>query len=351
MDKAAKAAKKATAKKATPAKKAGTKPTKAAPAKTSTAAKKATPARKATPAKKATAAMEATPANTAPTRRSEPEPTLVETLPGLEPAPDGTAPQATTPKPPSATTQGPQATTPEPRPEPRPEPPLTAQEPLLTAPPAAPGGGRSWLVRVPTNPGYAPELLALAAVDALGPRARDWVGQIRATYPAASADGVARLAVRRFTRVAAAGGAAAVAAGAFAPVAEAAALAWAHAGLVLHLAAAYDLDPTDRERAVDLLVLTRVHPSPELARAAVESAGDEVDDVPYSAQRATEAAWRLAAPLAAQTAGWLAVRMVARLVPGCRPLVAGAGHAAGAERLAHRAIAHYRALTPKARAS
>ncbi|WP_247660425.1 hypothetical protein [Micromonospora sp. D75] len=48
------------------------------------------------------------------------------------------------------------------------------------------------------HPGFAPELLALAAVDALGPRAREWVAQVRRAYPEADADGVARLATRRF---------------------------------------------------------------------------------------------------------------------------------------------------------
>jgi hypothetical protein len=201
---------------------------------------------------------------------------------------------------------------------------------------------------VPTNPGYAPELLALAAVDSVGPRAHAWVAQIRATYPAATEDGIARLAVRRFTRAAAAGGAAASVTGVFSPIAEVATLAWAQAGLVLHLAAAYGVSPTDRERAVDMLVLSRVHPTPELARAALDSAEARADDTPHSLQRATEAAWRLAAPLASQTTGWLAVRLLSRLVPGSRLLIAGSSDAAGAERLAHRAIAHYRAMTGRA---
>jgi hypothetical protein len=144
--------------------------------------------------------------------------------------------------------------------------------------------------------------------------------------------------------VAATGGALASATGLAGPLAEVATLAWTQAGLVLHLAAAYGASPMDRERAVDLLVLTRVHPTPELARAALDSAGAQADDAPHSLQRATEAAWRLAAPLASQTAGWLAVRALTRLVPTVRTLVAGAGDAAATERLAHRAIAHYRAM-------
>jgi hypothetical protein len=217
------------------------------------------------------------------------------------------------------------------------EPPITAREPVLTAP-----SSRSWLARVPTNPGYAPELLALAAVETLGPRAREWAEQVRTAYPGATDDGLARLAVRRFTRLAAAGGTAAAVTGLLGPMAELATLAWAQAGLVLHLAAAHGVDPVDPERAVDLLVLTRVHPNAEVARTALAAAREQADEAPHSVQRATEAAWRLAAPLASQTAGWLAVRTLARLVPGSRLLVVGASGAAGAERLGHRAIAHYR---------
>jgi hypothetical protein len=246
---------------------------------------------------------------------------------------------ATTPGPEPARHPRPEPTQPEPpQPEPtQPEPTATAREPRLTVP-----DGPAWWARVPINPGYAPELLALAAVENLGPKARSWAAQVRDTYPAATDDGIARLAVRRFTRIAGVGGVAAGVTGLAAPVAEMAVLAWAQASLVLHLAAAYGVSPTDRERAVDLLVLTRVHPTPELARAALDAAGAQVDDAPHSVQRATEAAWRLAAPLAAQTAGWLVVRLVARLAPGGRALVAGAGDAAAAERLAHRARAHYR---------
>jgi hypothetical protein len=195
---------------------------------------------------------------------------------------------------------------------------------------------------VSANPGYAPELLALAAVETMGPDANEWVRQVRATYPSASDEGIARLAVQRFTRMAAAGGAAAAATGLLAPVTELAALAWTQAALVLHLAAAFRQDASDPERAVDLLVLTRMHPSPETARAALATAVDQSDDSPYSVGRATEAAWRLTAPLVTQTAGWLVLRLASRLVPGVALVVASAGDAAAATRLAHRAISHYR---------
>ncbi|WP_259275884.1 hypothetical protein, partial [Micromonospora chalcea] len=150
------------------------------------------------------------------------------------------------------------------------------------------------------HPGFAPELLALAAVDALGPRARDWVAQVRRAYPEADADGVARLATRRFVRMAGTGGALAAGAGMFAPVAELAAVLWTQANLVLHLAAAYGRDPAHPDRAAELLVLTLVHPDDGTARAALAAAlaADEPADGPWG--RVAQAAWRLATPVAAQ---------------------------------------------------
>ncbi|MDQ7910755.1 hypothetical protein RB614_40310 [Phytohabitans sp. ZYX-F-186] len=186
--------------------------------------------------------------------------------------------------------------------------------------------------------------MALAAVRAIGPQARDWAALTRATYPAATADGLARLATRRFVRMAGAGGAVSAAFGLLTPVAELTATAWAQAALVLHLAAAYEHDPLDDERAVDLLVLLGVHASAEAARAALaEATATDLEDDGPPALRAAEAAWRLAMPLSGQSRGWLAVRMFARRLPGVVPVTAAAGAAAAVERLGYRARARYRA--------
>ncbi|WP_240925798.1 hypothetical protein [Micromonospora sp. CMU55-4] len=192
------------------------------------------------------------------------------------------------------------------------------------------------------HPGFAPELLALAAVDALGPRAREWVAQVRRAYPEADADGVARLATRRFVRMAGTGGALAAGAGMFAPVAELAAVLWTQANLVLHLAAAYGRDPAHPDRAAELLVLTLVHPDEGTARAALGAAraADEPADGPWG--RVAEAAWRLATPVAAQAGGWLGLRLAARRLPGAAALAATIGGTATAERVAARAVARYR---------
>jgi hypothetical protein len=197
-------------------------------------------------------------------------------------------------------------------------------------------------MRLFDHPGYAPELLALAAVDALGAGAQAWAERSRETYPAATPDGLARLAARRFVRLAGASGAASAAAGVFAPLAELAGVAWTHAGLVLHLAAAYGHEPTHPDRAADLLVLTQVHPDDETARGALAAAREAPDAGDLPLHRAAEAGWRLAAPLAAQTGGWLALRLAARLLPGAAMLAAAAGNSAAAQRLAARAVVRYR---------
>ncbi|RAO62432.1 Glycoprotein gp2 [Micromonospora saelicesensis] len=263
-----------------------------------------------------------------------------------EPALESAAEQQTAPSEPQATPAEQQTAPSEPQATPAerqtaPAAPAVRQaEPALRRTPES--ELRAVAARVLDHPGFAPELLALAAVRTFGPDAAGWAGGLRARYPDASADGLARLATRRFVRSAGAGGATAALAGFFAPLAELAAVLWTHSELVLHLAAAYGKDPTHPDRAVDLLVLTQVHPdraSAAAALAAAETAGDPVEG---AWPRAAEAAWRLAAPLTAQAGGWVALRLVARLLPGAAVLAAALGDAAAADRLAARTVAVYR---------
>lgn len=256
------------------------------------------------------------------------------TTPPTEPTPDLVTAQQTAPaEPHTAAAEHAQQTAPA-------APAVRQAEPALRRTPES--ELRAVAARVLDHPGFAPELLALAAVRAFGPGAAGWAAGLRARYPDAPADGLARLATRRFVRSAGAGGATAALAGFFAPLAELAAVLWTHSELVLHLAAAYGKDPTHSDRAVDLLVLTQVHPdraSAAAALAAAESAGDPVEG---AWPRAAEAAWRLAAPLTAQAGGWVALRLAARLLPGAAVLAAALGDAAAADRLAARAMAVYR---------
>ncbi|MFJ2086669.1 hypothetical protein ACIOBK_29345 [Micromonospora chokoriensis] len=281
-----------------------------------------TPVRKAATRKATEAATEVTPTTPAPTKRA------------ATPAKRAVAPRkSTTPKKAAPA-------------------PVVEQHPALERPAeqqAVPASGRTpeselgaVAARVVDHPGFAPELLALAAVRALGPGAAEWATRLRNRYPDASADGLARLATRRFVRSAGAGGATAALAGFFAPLAELTSVLWTHANLVLHLAAAYGKDPAHPDRAVELLVLTQVHPDAASAEAALAAAQEAGDPVEKGWPRAAEAAWRLAAPLTAQAGGWVALRLVARLLPGAAMLAAALGDAAAADRLAARAVAVYR---------
>ncbi|MFC6019283.1 hypothetical protein ACFP2T_24130 [Plantactinospora solaniradicis] len=206
-----------------------------------------------------------------------------------------------------------------------------------------PGWQRSTARHVLDHPGYAPELLALAAVRELGPAALAWAARIRTTYPTATADGLALLATRRYVRLSAAGGALSMATGLLAPFAELAVVTWAQASLVLHLAAAHDHDPTAPERAADLLVLTGVHPDGQSARAALDAAEVALRGGPDgSSPRLAEAGWRLGAPIVARSANWLALRLAVRRLPGATTLVTALANSAATERLAARATALYR---------
>ncbi|MFE0592924.1 hypothetical protein [Micromonospora echinospora] len=214
--------------------------------------------------------------------------------------------------------------------------------PSAAAPGTATEGRTVDLDRLLAHPAFAPELLALAAVERIGPRADAWATALRETYPNAGSAGLARLATRRFVRLAGWGGATAAVAGLFAPLAELAAVLWTQSGLVLHLAAAHGRDPVDPERAVELLVLTRVHPDADSARTALAAARAETGEGGPPWDRVAEAAWRLATPLAAQAGGWLALRLASRLLPGAAALATSAGNSAAMERLAARTITAYR---------
>lgn len=187
------------------------------------------------------------------------------------------------------------------------------------------------------DPGHAPELLALAAVQTIGPRARDWARRTRDAYPGATDAGLARLAIRQFARFGSLSSIFGAVAGSYTPVALLGAAALTHAELVLHLAAAYGLDPTDEERAIDLLVLTKVHPD----RAAAEAAMDTARQPAYEEGGATGTGRRLGRMVAARTGVWAAVWFVNRFFPGTSLLAATLTNRAAVDSVANRANAYY----------
>ncbi|AEV89124.1 Polycystic kidney disease protein 1-like 3 [Actinoplanes sp. SE50] len=109
--------------------------------------------------------------------------------------------------------------------------------------------------RLVAEPRDAARILAEAAVQTLGPRAAAWAARTRAAYPAATPQGLARLATAQSVRAAERRGILSALSGTYAPIALVASAALTHADLVLHVAAAYGVDPTDPERAAELVVL------------------------------------------------------------------------------------------------
>ncbi|WP_250000308.1 hypothetical protein [Actinoplanes sp. M2I2] len=184
---------------------------------------------------------------------------------------------------------------------------------------------------------YTPELLALAAVETIGPRAREWAATTSSAYPAATPHALARLATRQFGRFGAVASVFGAVAGSYAALALVATRALTDAELILHLAAAHGIDPTDPRRAVDLLVVTRVHESAGEAEAALAAARD---DQPGGG--GGDALARLGRLIAPQVAAWAALRSVNRAYPGTSLLAAVLDSATAVQTTAARATTYYR---------
>jgi hypothetical protein len=213
--------------------------------------------------------------------------------------------------------------------QPRPQTPARTEESPIsqavqTPPPARTqkvqkkGRTDAW-AKLVADPAHAPELLALAAVQTFGPRAAEWARRTRETYPQATTEGLARLAERQFLRFGSVGSLFAAAAGSYAPITLLGANAITYAELILHVAAAYRLDPTDRQRAVELLVLTHVHPTLDDAAAALASAEQPAYE---EDAKLSEAVWRLGRMASAQAGAWMLIKGLNRFFPGTAWLAA-----------------------------
>jgi hypothetical protein len=219
---------------------------------------------------------------------------------------------------------------------------------VVAQPSAEPGGppGTLW-ARMKADPQYAPEHLALEAVRRLGPEAQAWADRARAGQPDLSAETLAALAVKRFTNHARLSGAVSGAAGLPGAVVDVGVLAWTQARMVLHVAAAYGLDPTAAERATDLLVLQRVHKMAETARTALgvaagrERAGALFAD--SSGAPMSRVMFQLGVKLAQMAGIRAARRLFAKVIPGAAVLLGSWANSAATTDLARRARDLYRA--------
>ncbi len=120
------------------------------------------------------------------------------------------------------------------------------------------------------DPVHAPERLALEAVRICGPEAAAWAERIRRERPELT---IAELAMRtrtKFTRQSQASGAATGALGLPGAAVDVAVSSWTQARMILYLAALHHQDPTDPERAAEILYFTGVHKAIALAETAVE---------------------------------------------------------------------------------
>ncbi|MBM0237544.1 EcsC family protein [Micromonospora sp. ATA32] len=229
-----------------------------------------------------------------------------------------------------------QPAAPTPRPAVAPAAPQDAPE----APPA-----RLW-DRMREDPQYAPEHLALEAVRRLGPEAAQWADRARTEHPDASADELADQAVRRFVNRARLSGAVSGAAGLPGAVIDIGVLAWTQARMVLHVAAAYGVDPVHPDRATDLLVLQRVHKVAESARLALGvAAGRERAGALFGTGAQSplgKVMLRLGVRLAQMAGMRAAKRVFAKVVPGAAIILGTWANSSATKDLADRARTLYR---------
>jgi hypothetical protein len=205
--------------------------------------------------------------------------------------------------------------------------------------------------KMKADPQYAPEHLALEAVRRLGPQARDWVADTRRRNPMAPTDEIAKMAVAKFTNLARLSGATSGVAGLAGAVVDIGVLAWTQARMVLHIAAAYGIDPTDPNRATDLLVLQKVHKYAEGARLALAVAqGRERTGALLAMGRTPlgRAIGQLGVKLAKMAGVRAAKRLAAKIVPGAAVVLGAWANSSATTDLANRAVAMYRGAGPAA---
>ncbi|MFK3984072.1 EcsC family protein [Micromonospora sp. NPDC050397] len=220
--------------------------------------------------------------------------------------------------------------------------PVGTDQPGAQEPTAAPPAGL-W-DRMRDDPQYAPEHLALEAVRRLGPEARAWAESTRASQPGLDRDALAQLATRKFVARARLSGAVSGAAGLPGAVIDVGVLAWTQARMVLHIAAAYGLDPQHPDRATDLLVLQKVHKVAETARLALGvAAGRERAGSLFRGSRTPlrQAVLRLSVRLAKMAGVRAAKRVFAKVIPGAAIILGTWANSSATSDLARRTVALY----------
>ncbi|HET6534421.1 MAG TPA: EcsC family protein [Actinoplanes sp.] len=199
--------------------------------------------------------------------------------------------------------------------------------------------------RMKADPQYAPEHLALEAVRRLGPEAQRWADQVRATRPGIAPDALAQMAEKRFLGHARLSGAVSGAVGLPGAMVDVGVLAWTQCRMVLHMAAAYGIDPADPERATDLLVLQRVHKVAETARMALDVAAGREQAGRLFAGAAdrplTPVMMKLGVRLTQMAGVRAAKKMFAKVIPGAAVVLGTWANSAATKDLAQRTRDYY----------
>jgi hypothetical protein len=179
--------------------------------------------------------------------------------------------------------------------------------------------------RLRSDPGRAPEHLALAAAERHAPAAAAWVQDRRRMYSHSPAE-LAQMAKRRHAALSRFEGAASGVGGIATVIPDLAATAWIQSRMVFFVAAAYGFDPFDPMRPAELLVLQDLYPDPHSARKALDGAGTRVIQAYAGSKLERDQA------LAAQLAKMAGRRAVKRFAGRLIPFVAIAFNAIGNER-------------------
>ncbi|MER7168632.1 EcsC family protein, partial [Micromonospora sp. NPDC000207] len=164
--------------------------------------------------------------------------------------------------------------------------------------------------------------------------------------PGVPADALADMAVRRFVNRARLSGAVSGAAGLPGAVIDVGVLAWTQARMVLHIAAAYEVDPEHPDRATDLLVLQKVHKAAQTARVALGvAAGRERAGALFGGPTQSplgRVMVRLGVQLARMAGVRAAKRVFAKVIPGAAIVLGTWANSSATKDLAIRSRALYR---------
>ncbi len=193
------------------------------------------------------------------------------------------------------------------------------------------------------EPTYALETIALAAVQVHGASAQAWLAEVAPLRY--SPEQLAKLAVRRSTNLARVEGAA-FGLGGFVTIApDVAALVWILTRQVVFVAAAYGQDPTHRDRAAELLVITEIYDTVDEAKAGLDRQGERlaIALARRSAGAKLKGKKRSMSHRLIRYAGKRAAkRYGGRMVPGIGAVLGAIDNAAATKATGERAIAFYR---------